>query len=666
MNIARCVVILSASLLGSVPGWSQNLNEVLDVAGQSLSWSGPPGAVVSSEGGAAAGNSFVRLLSGADPAQSGWLAMQLEGPAWVDFQFRPLNNDIRTTIGDFAVWPYREGGIAGMRWNPGRVFLPPGQNVLRWAGQSYVGVTGPVVVDVDDVRVRLNSVLTLKQALNGGTDREWRTSADTPWTGLSVAPAAWYLPVVLEFQQRCAWVRVTPAQPSAWIETTFAGPGRLSALSAVVPWAENWIYPFGAMTVTLDGVPVAVWRHSLNNVAVQDLLIPPGQHVVRWTLDHLDSLGNPTQVADGQLSQVIFDPRLEVPLDTGLGSPGWRTSPENPWFAIDEEGAGAISGAVPGAAPSWIENEFDGPAILSFTVARANYWTIDAPRELLLNLDGQKLPVTVHSPELEDPGFGIIPGGYSLVLPSGRHTVRWTSTTAGGLVTLKNVSTMEKPDVWLAEALGVPGTLVMTGIPAGEYSGGWEPVTDGYRGAPAVRSGTTSIQTWLQTWVDGPAAVSFWSRFEGDADASSSFRVDGVINDDPGTVDPENPTWRRTRVLLGPGRHLLRWTATYDGSGSGYYISRLRISPLLARPVITVQPLSQWVKRGSTFTLQVTATGTGPLSYQWRKDGRPIRGATASSLIIKKARWHDSGIYTVDVSNRAGTVRSKPALVRVR
>lgn len=667
MNIKRCIVLLSASLLGLVPIRGQNLNEVLDVAGPSLSWSGPPGAVVSSEGGAAAGETFIRLFSGADPAQSGWLAVQVEGPGWVDFQFRPNGNGTVTTfIGGFEVWPYREDSIAGARWNQGTVFLPPGQNSLRWAAQQYDGVAGAVVVDVDDVRVRRTMELTLEAALNGGSDREWRTSAETPWTGLAMAPAAWFLPGFPGVQLPCAWVRVTPVQPSAWIETTFTGPGRLSALSAVVPWAENWSYPFGAMTATLVGVPVAARQHSLNNMALQDLLIPPGQHVVRWTLDRLDSPGRPTQVADGQLSHVIFQPRLEVPLDTGLGGKGWRTSPKNPWFAIDEDGAGAISGPAPGEVPSWIEKEFDGPSILSFGVAKANDWTIDAPRELFLKLDGQDLPVAVHSPELEDPGFGIIPGGYSLVLPSGRHSVRWTSATEGGLVTLKNVSALEKPAVWLAEALGVPGALVMTGVTTGYNPMGWEPVADGYKGAPAVRSGTTSIQTWLQTWVDGPATVSFWSRFEGDFDASSSFRVDGVINYDPGTVDPENPEWRQTRVLLTQGRHLLRWSATYDGSGSGYYISRLKISPRLTRPVITVHPVSQWVKRGSSFTLQVTATGSGPLSYQWRQNGRPIRGATASTLTIRKARWHDAGIYTVEVSNRAGTVRSKPAVVRVR
>src|SRR5204862_6064241 len=48
-------------------------------------------------------------------------------------------------------------------------------------------------------------------------------------------------------------------------------------------------------------------------------------------------------------------------------------------------------------------------------------------------------------------------------------------------------------------------------------------------------------------------------------------------------------------------------------------------------PTIVNQPGAQTVTPGSTATFSVGAVGTGPMSYQWRKNGSTIGGATASS-----------------------------------
>ena len=47
-------------------------------------------------------------------------------------------------------------------------------------------------------------------------------------------------------------------------------------------------------------------------------------------------------------------------------------------------------------------------------------------------------------------------------------------------------------------------------------------------------------------------------------------------------------------------------------------------------PTITVQPANQTVTAGATAGFSVTATGSG-LTYQWRRNGTPIGGATSSS-----------------------------------
>src|SRR4029077_7992215 len=57
----------------------------------------------------------------------------------------------------------------------------------------------------------------------------------------------------------------------------------------------------------------------------------------------------------------------------------------------------------------------------------------------------------------------------------------------------------------------------------------------------------------------------------------------------------------------------------------------LTVSAAAVAPTITAQPLSQSVTAGQTATFTVAATGTAPLSYQWRKNGTAISGATSSS-----------------------------------
>ena len=66
-----------------------------------------------------------------------------------------------------------------------------------------------------------------------------------------------------------------------------------------------------------------------------------------------------------------------------------------------------------------------------------------------------------------------------------------------------------------------------------------------------------------------------------------------------------------------------------------------------AAPVITTQPTGASYDAGETVTpLSVAATGSGTLSYQWRKDGVDISGANASSYTPTS-----SGTYTCVVTN---------------
>src|SRR2546430_12922115 len=86
-----------------------------------------------------------------------------------------------------------------------------------------------------------------------------------------------------------------------------------------------------------------------------------------------------------------------------------------------------------------------------------------------------------------------------------------------------------------------------------------------------------------------------------------------------------------------------------------------------AVPAITSQPASQTVTTGQSASFSVTATGTAPLAYQWKKNGTAIGGATSSSYTTPATANADSGAqFTVLVSNSVGTVTSSAAMLTVK
>jgi acetyl esterase/lipase len=78
-------------------------------------------------------------------------------------------------------------------------------------------------------------------------------------------------------------------------------------------------------------------------------------------------------------------------------------------------------------------------------------------------------------------------------------------------------------------------------------------------------------------------------------------------------------------------------------------------------PSITTPPQNTTVYAGSGATFSVTASGTLPLSYQWRRGGVAISGANSNSYTLNPTSTSDSGsTFDVIVSNNYGSVTSSP------
>lgn len=79
-------------------------------------------------------------------------------------------------------------------------------------------------------------------------------------------------------------------------------------------------------------------------------------------------------------------------------------------------------------------------------------------------------------------------------------------------------------------------------------------------------------------------------------------------------------------------------------------------------PSIVQQPASVRLLAGGTARFSVAATGSLPLSYQWKTNGVAITGATNAALVIPNVTSALSGLsYSVTVGNLAATVDSSPA-----
>ena len=69
------------------------------------------------------------------------------------------------------------------------------------------------------------------------------------------------------------------------------------------------------------------------------------------------------------------------------------------------------------------------------------------------------------------------------------------------------------------------------------------------------------------------------------------------------------------------------------------------------------------VAAGQPVTLNTTADGTAPFSYQWYKDGSILTGATNSTYAISSFQAANAGTYYSVVSNSAGSTTSDNAVL---
>jgi photosystem II stability/assembly factor-like uncharacterized protein len=82
--------------------------------------------------------------------------------------------------------------------------------------------------------------------------------------------------------------------------------------------------------------------------------------------------------------------------------------------------------------------------------------------------------------------------------------------------------------------------------------------------------------------------------------------------------------------------------------------------------ILSSQPADRLLPVGSSLTLSVAlSAGSGPLAYQWTKDGRSIPKATNPVYLVKSVQITDGGSYACNISNPVGSLPSSVARVGV-
>jgi sugar lactone lactonase YvrE len=135
--------------------------------------------------------------------------------------------------------------------------------------------------------------------------------------------------------------------------------------------------------------------------------------------------------------------------------------------------------------------------------------------------------------------------------------------------------------------------------------------------------------------------------------------------------DVEPPQVARV-IIQGPA--FLVNNVSYNNVGSydvivtgpyGSVTSSVALLTVLAAPLITAQPLSQFAPVGGNAAFSVAVISPPTFEYHWQFDGTNLDNATNASLALADVSTNEAGSYTVVVTNNYGSVTSAVAVLAV-
>lgn len=224
--------------------------------------------------------------------------------------------------------------------------------------------------------------------------------------------------------------------------------------------------------------------------------------------------------------------------------------------------------------------------------------------------------------ESADPAYP----GPDVLVPSGAPIPPWVGDRAGSR--------------WISPANGtsiLPGnyiyqtTFVLTGfdISTAVINGEWSVDDNGVE----VRLNGEPTGVFNNSGFGGMAAFSITTGF-----IEGTNTLEFVVSNGGADANPHGVRIEMTGNVLAPG----------------------------TAPIVKVQPLPRIAPIGDSVSFSVTAEGTAPLTYEWRRNGVNLEGASEPTLDIPDLTKALAGKYDVVVKNAFGSATSAPVALTVR
>jgi hypothetical protein len=105
--------------------------------------------------------------------------------------------------------------------------------------------------------------------------------------------------------------------------------------------------------------------------------------------------------------------------------------------------------------------------------------------------------------------------------------------------------------------------------------------------------------------------------------------------------------------------------ASVPGLATILSLSLAGLPQAIAQPIITKQPTSIATALGGSATLQISASATTPLTFQWQFNGADLAGAISNRLTLTNVTLSDLGVYRVIVRDGTGETTSEPAWLKL-
>ena len=120
--------------------------------------------------------------------------------------------------------------------------------------------------------------------------------------------------------------------------------------------------------------------------------------------------------------------------------------------------------------------------------------------------------------------------------------------------------------------------------------------------------------------------------------------------------------------LLLIGDNILEVETHQEASSSADMVFGISLTAAAQLPLVNANtnlPANQIAQIANFAEFTADVVGSGPLAYQWFKNGSPIAGGTNSSLIFYSVSAGDAGNYALSVSNSFGTNLTRTASLTV-